>query len=407
MFEHMYGQEQTAELLRQEIINHELPQALLFYGERYTGRMTAALEVSRILACRESGYIHCQCENCRKNRLLEYPYTIVFPNRDFNDEIYASVRAYETAKSSAAKERLAFSVRMLMRRFDPLFSDKSESMQKQLDTLMETLEEDLQVFLDTDDRFEKDQKKQVKKILNKADKLVQFIKSDNISVKSIRKIFSWLHTKPKGTYAVIIFEGIDNFVNASKNAMLKMLEEPPDKVVFILLSEGKGRILSTILSRVRKYYFKPRSSGDTAKIINEVYYQDPDEFDSLRTFFLTQKGLDCRAVREQSEYILDILMNKKTLDITEFEKIAKKTDEASLMLYIFQEIISILQENSNDAMTGEADLAGNIQFSNREKSIIIRHINHYNYLEQTMNQKQSFVLESWLYDVMGELEGVR
>ena len=45
-------------------------------------------------------------------------------------------------------------------------------------------------------------------------------------------------------------------LDASKNALLKILEEPPKNLTFILLTTNRNALLPTILSRLRPYYFK-------------------------------------------------------------------------------------------------------------------------------------------------------
>jgi len=155
VFEQIFGQEQTTELLSQEILNGELPQSLLFFGDRYTGRLTTALEIARILTCRESGYVHCQCDACRQSRVLEHGFTILFPNRDLQGELAAAAAAYRKARNTAAKEKVMHAFHLLLRRFDPIFSEKTEQVRKQIDVLASAMEEELQKFFQVDDRFEK------------------------------------------------------------------------------------------------------------------------------------------------------------------------------------------------------------------------------------------------------------
>ena len=49
---------------------------------------------------------------------------------------------------------------------------------------------------------------------------------------------------------------------AAQNALLKVLEEPPEYAFFILTSEQPGSILETILSRCSKYNLAPVSKQD-------------------------------------------------------------------------------------------------------------------------------------------------
>ena len=44
-----------------------------------------------------------------------------------------------------------------------------------------------------------------------------------------------------------------------RNALLKILEEPPADTVFILTTSRRNAVMSTILSRVRTYQFNERT----------------------------------------------------------------------------------------------------------------------------------------------------
>jgi len=54
---------------------------------------------------------------------------------------------------------------------------------------------------------------------------------------------------PRETYDLIGHSHADDLNTNAENALLKMLEEPPDRTVMILLSSSPGRLLPTIRSR--------------------------------------------------------------------------------------------------------------------------------------------------------------
>lgn len=58
-----------------------------------------------------------------------------------------------------------------------------------------------------------------------------------------------------GPYLFVIIERADEMTVEAAGAFLKTLEEPPAKVVFILLVEREDRILKTIASRCQKIIF--------------------------------------------------------------------------------------------------------------------------------------------------------
>ena len=59
-----------------------------------------------------------------------------------------------------------------------------------------------------------------------------------------------------------------------RNALLKILEEPPVDCVFILLTTQRNAIMQTILSRVRTYNFMERSPQVQKEVIQRVFHND-------------------------------------------------------------------------------------------------------------------------------------
>jgi DNA polymerase-3 subunit delta' len=66
----------------------------------------------------------------------------------------------------------------------------------------------------------------------------------------------------------------DDMSRSAANAILKNLEEPPRRTLFVLLARSKGALLPTILSRCRVLDMQPLSPEETAAVLREVA---PDE----------------------------------------------------------------------------------------------------------------------------------
>jgi DNA polymerase-3 subunit delta' len=79
-------------------------------------------------------------------------------------------------------------------------------------------------------------------------------KSRIISVEAIRErlITPLSSTSFSGGWKVGVIQGADRLRTESANAFLKMLEEPPPKTVFFLLSDKPEQLLPTIISRCQK-----------------------------------------------------------------------------------------------------------------------------------------------------------
>ena len=73
----------------------------------------------------------------------------------------------------------------------------------------------------------------------------------SIKISHIRSILGNLQMTGDSEKRILVMEDIDRMTDEAANAMLKMLEEPPSKVLFIFTSSNPKAILETILSRVR------------------------------------------------------------------------------------------------------------------------------------------------------------
>ena len=56
----------------------------------------------------------------------------------------------------------------------------------------------------------------------------------------------------EGKYRVFIFEETAQLSTEAANRLLKILEEPPDRVIWLLLSSEESRLLPTVVSRCQK-----------------------------------------------------------------------------------------------------------------------------------------------------------
>lgn len=78
--------------------------------------------------------------------------------------------------------------------------------------------------------------------------------SDFLSVEKARDIVGTRKFVPEGVRRFVVVEDLDNASTSAWNALLKMLEQPPDRTHFILVASGKG-VPTTIESRGVVFYF--------------------------------------------------------------------------------------------------------------------------------------------------------
>jgi len=87
-------------------------------------------------------------------------------------------------------------------------------------------------------------------------------------VDDVRAIIDECKTKPMmGKYKIFILDECHQFSTSAWNALLKILEEPPEYVIFLFCTTDPQKILGTILSRVQRFNFSRISiAGITARL---------------------------------------------------------------------------------------------------------------------------------------------
>lgn len=89
-----------------------------------------------------------------------------------------------------------------------------------------------------------------------------------VTVDEIRKVSKFLSmTSHDGSYRVVIVDPADDMNVNAANALLKNLEEPPSRTVFILITHSIGRLLPTIRSRCQTILLQPLSAGDLLGVL--------------------------------------------------------------------------------------------------------------------------------------------
>ncbi len=289
MFENLLAQP-VSSLLIQDITNGKLPPSILFSGESASGKLTCALELARILSCLEgSASWTCSCSSCQKHRLLLHPDLLLAGARDCLPEIRSASQAFLRNRQPAARFLFIRSIRKLILRFDqPLYQGDETRYTRALASL-ERLSEDLEEFEQvTVGEAEADTavvEKKITSLVSEAEKLETSAMYESIPVSMIRCISSWSHLAPYGKKKVVIIEQADRMQDSARNAFLKILEEPPRDVVFILTTSRRGAMLPTILSRVRTYGFIHRSVEVQQSVISRVFHDVPQNGETLDRYF--------------------------------------------------------------------------------------------------------------------------
>lgn len=111
-----------------------------------------------------------------------------------------------------------------------------------------------------------------------------------ISIKDARGLVERSYFSPSlGRYRVIVVEDADRMVERTSNVLLKALEEPPERTVWVLCAPSDADLLPTIRSRVRTLRLREPDVSDVARLI--VQRTGADEAIALQSARLAQRHI--------------------------------------------------------------------------------------------------------------------
>ncbi|MCR5218010.1 DNA polymerase III [Treponema sp.] len=300
MFENVLYQN-AADLLIEDIAKDTLPRSILFYGPSSSAKTTAALELARVLSCRGTpkGEWNCNCESCQRHKALVSQNTLLLGAGNRTLEIAAAKKSLLTQflqNSSHLESSRYFyvrAVRKLTSRFSPVLWEGEDKLAK-FSPLVQAVNENLELINPGKAFPEEEEFRRILDDIEKnCDKLESSFLYESLPVSQIRNFSSWAHLSAVHGKKVLIIENADRMQEGARNALLKILEEPPEDVLFILTTAKRSSILPTILSRVRTYSFVKRSQPEEEEVLKRVFHfipsynqTMPESIDSYLSSFL-------------------------------------------------------------------------------------------------------------------------
>jgi len=93
----------------------------------------------------------------------------------------------------------------------------------------------------------------------------------NIAIGQVRKLIDFFALQPAlSDWRAVVVDSVDELEPSGANALLKMLEEPPGRSIFLLVSHAPGRLLPTIRSRCRLLSFGPLEDEDMTSALGDA-----------------------------------------------------------------------------------------------------------------------------------------
>lgn len=205
----------------------------------------------------------------------------------------------------------------------------------------------------------------------------------SIGVEKIREMSRDVYIKPfEGDRKVYIIEDGGMLTEEAQNAMLKILEEPPEYAVFIIVTVSAELLLSTVLSRCAKVRFMPLSERDMRGYIGEKYGSTEQNIDFLVRF---SQGIpkkadeiiadsDFAALRREAFDKLLPLLSKYRISayrVTEF--LENNKERAELILSLWQSFMRDIMLLQN----GAKELAVNVDMQEELSKLALKFPDNY------------------------------
>lgn len=340
MFDNVLYQNVTSQLVK-DISSGQFPGAVLYSGPHGSGKLTCALETARILSCTgtKKGYWLCECPSCLQHKALISNNVLIAGPRDCTPEISASSKTFLNAVYNNAKyltaTRYLFirSVRKLTQRFNPVLWQDDDKLNK-IAVLMADIDEELEPLDFPHSLPESDKiKKSCEKLVELCTKLESSFLYDSVPIAQIRNVSNWARLKSIDGKKTIIIENADRMLESVRNALLKILEEPPADTMFILTTSRRNAVMPTILSRVRTYSFTERGLNQQQEVIKRVFH-DEKFSGTIDDFLLTYLPVKPDVLTEKAADFITSIVSGHIPDIGQIVKACDSFDPR-IMLKIF------------------------------------------------------------------------
>ncbi len=326
MFENLVNQE-AGKFLLSDIKKNRLPGAILFSGAEASGKLTAALETARILSChaKPQGKWTCECPSCLQHKALVCSNLLLLGPRDCSLEMAAAKKTFIDALKlnvphiTGARYLFLRSVRKLTLRFNGILWEGDSNLNK-IGSIIEEINENLEQ-LDFPRELPplSDVEKLCEQILKSSLKLENDYLYDSIPVNQVRNMEAWAHIKSEEGRKTVIIENAERMQVSVRNALLKILEEPPQDVVFILLTSKRNAMMETILSRVRTYNFLDRSVNLQQDVIQRVFH-NMDFSGSINDYLLTYLPVPPHEIKAQARIFYNAVATRQIPEISDIVK---------------------------------------------------------------------------------------
>ena len=223
----------------------------------------------------------------------------------------------------------------------------------------------------------------------------------SITIEQLREIKDMLHYFPReGRKKICFIQDAELLTLPAANSLLKILEEPPENLIFLLLSARPWALPGTVLSRCIQFHLRPLTPDQMASLLQREY---PDLQAEEREFIIALargnpgEGLEMADRRGWEEKYAEALAILDSIENGPGEKIWPRAEEISKR----EDLPTLLDLF---ALIYRERLLARLGFEG-EQSIIKRRLGFYNKDKESFSASPVFLekISRSLLELQGEL----
>ena len=121
--------------------------------------------------------------------------------------------------------------------------------------------------------------------------IIEIDAASNTGVENIREIIERARFSPsQARWKVYVIDECHMLSTAASNALLKTIEEPPARVIFILATTNPERVLTTIQSRCQKFDFRRISSDEIFEHLCQIANKESIKFEDQALKLISKRS---------------------------------------------------------------------------------------------------------------------
>ena len=162
-------------------------------------------------------------------------------------------------------------------------------------------------------------------------------KQANINIAEAHDIIKKLSFKAYEAEYKVLIMWLPEYLDKYGNALLKLIEEPPAKTLFLLISEDSDRILNTIRSRTQLVKIRAYSDLEISQHLRDGQHMDPDRAEEIALMSEGNMSVAQKLVEEKEGAFFELMVHWLRYCVTDSGR--------SLISYCEDQLVSLGREN--------------------------------------------------------------